>query len=401
MYLSILLFPFLGALFSGLLGRKLGVSGSQLVSCLSLLLSAILSSIAFYNIGLLNNPVSITLGSWIDSELMTVSWEFMFDQVAVVFCIMITYITFLILVYTVYYMEGNPHNQRFFSYLSAFAGFMLILVTGANYFVLFVGWEGKLNCLRWVLEIASLISKTYKVKEGVYFYDLGALANISVALGSFMKLSSLKRIGPHNQDVISLIIGSILGDTHLEKRKKGLGTRIIFEQSSNNVEYLMWFHKFLSDRGYCNSKKPKLIRRIRKNNTVTFQYRVSSFTFYSFNWLHEMFYTLENGRYIKKIPNNLSEFLTPLALAIWFMDDGSKINKTIRIATNSFLYEEIIFLCAILKKKYSIIATVQSGGKNKGYILYVSTKSTDLFIKIVKPHMIPSMYYKLGDKFSP
>jgi NADH-ubiquinone oxidoreductase chain 5 len=63
MYLSILLFPFLGALFSGLLGRKLGVSGSQLVSCLSLLLSAILSSIAFYNIGLLNNPVSITLGS--------------------------------------------------------------------------------------------------------------------------------------------------------------------------------------------------------------------------------------------------------------------------------------------------------------------------------------------------
>jgi len=52
---------------------------------------------------------------------------------------MITYITFLILVYTIYYMEGQPHIQRFFSYLSAFAGFMLILVTGGNYFVLFVG----------------------------------------------------------------------------------------------------------------------------------------------------------------------------------------------------------------------------------------------------------------------
>jgi NADH-ubiquinone oxidoreductase chain 5 len=70
---------------------------------------------------------------------MSLSWEFLFDQVSVLFCIMITYITFLILVYTVYYMEGNPHNQRFFSYLAAFAGFMLILVTGANYFVLFVG----------------------------------------------------------------------------------------------------------------------------------------------------------------------------------------------------------------------------------------------------------------------
>jgi hypothetical protein len=82
------------------------------------------------------------------------------------------------------------------------------------------------------------------------------------------------------------------------------------------------------------------------------------------------------------------------------MDDGSKINKTIRIATNSFLYEEINFLCTILNKKYDLKATVQSGGKNKGYILYISTKSTGLFINIVKPYMIPSMYYKLGDKLS-
>jgi LAGLIDADG DNA endonuclease family len=53
------------------------------------------------------------------------------------------------------------------------------------------------------------------------------------------KLKSDLRIGPHNLDVISVLIGSILGDTHLEKRKKGIGTRIIFEQSNLNVEYLM------------------------------------------------------------------------------------------------------------------------------------------------------------------
>ena len=52
---------------------------------------------------------------------------------------MITYITFLILVYTVYYMEGQPHVQRFFAYLSAFTGGMLVLVFGGNYFVMFVG----------------------------------------------------------------------------------------------------------------------------------------------------------------------------------------------------------------------------------------------------------------------
>jgi ubiquinol-cytochrome c reductase cytochrome b subunit len=53
------------------------------------------------------------------------------------------------------------------------------------------------------------------------------------------KLTSKNRIGPHNIDIISMIIGSTLGDTHLEKRKNGIGTRIKFEQSSNNVEYLM------------------------------------------------------------------------------------------------------------------------------------------------------------------
>jgi ubiquinol-cytochrome c reductase cytochrome b subunit len=53
------------------------------------------------------------------------------------------------------------------------------------------------------------------------------------------KLTSKERIGPHNKDIISMIIGSTLGDTHLEKRKNGIGTRIIFEQSSDNVEYLM------------------------------------------------------------------------------------------------------------------------------------------------------------------
>ena len=42
------------------------------------------------------------------------------------------------------------HNQRFFSYLSLFTFFMLILVSGANYFVMFVGWEGMLQCLKWV-----------------------------------------------------------------------------------------------------------------------------------------------------------------------------------------------------------------------------------------------------------
>lgn len=209
-----------------------------------------------------------------------------------------------------------------------------------------------------------------------------------------MKKPNIFKFLPHNIDVISLIAGALLGASHLEKRKRG--TRVIFEQSNKNVEYLRWFHSFLSQRGYCNPKLPPIQKRISKKNVVTFQYRVNSFTFNSFNWLHEMFYKFENGKYVKIVPVNLSFFLTPLALAIWFMDDGSKFNNTVKIAPNSFKHEEILFLCSILKEKFGIIASVQSGGINKGYILYVSTKSIALFSKIVKPHMLRSMYYKLG-----
>jgi ubiquinol-cytochrome c reductase cytochrome b subunit len=110
---------------------------------------------------------------------------------------------------------------------------------------------------------------------------------ISVILPSFIekerKLTSLERIGPHDKNVLSIIIGSILGDTHLEKRKKGLGTRIIFEQSHKNVEYLMWFHNYFSIRGYCNPKTPKLHLRIKKDNKVYYHYRVTSYTFSSLN----------------------------------------------------------------------------------------------------------------------
>jgi hypothetical protein len=429
MYLSIIIFPLLGSIFSGFLGRKIGIKGSQLISCSCLFLSAIISTFAFYEVGLCSSPVSINIGTWIDSEVMLVPWSFLFDQLSVVFCIMITYITFLILVYTVYYMEGQPHVQRFFSYLSAFAGFMLILVTGGNYFVLFVGWEGMLQCLKSIVLMYSKIGPASLV--GVL--DVKILIAVLPGIGP-IKLNSLKRIGPHNIDILSLIVGSTLGDSHLEKRAGGIGTRVIFEQSNKNVEYLMWFHKILSLRGYCNPKKPKLFKRIKKNNEVFFHYRFNSYTFYSFNWIHEMFYSetfnnlnaytvtnnpisslcggegrsakqgqgegnqenAERVKYRKIIPYNISDFLTPLALAIWFMDDGSKINNTVRIATNCFTYEEVVFLSAVLLKNFNLISKPHKSGKDKGHILYFSSSSMVQFSKIVKPYMLPSMFYKLA-----
>ena len=83
MYISILILPFLGSLISGLLGRKIGVTGSHIITSTCLILSSILATLAFYEVGICGSPVSINLGSWIDSEFMSISWEFLFDQLTV------------------------------------------------------------------------------------------------------------------------------------------------------------------------------------------------------------------------------------------------------------------------------------------------------------------------------
>ena len=257
-------------------------------------------------------------------------------------------------------------------------------------------WEGILECLKWYNFDEIYIFKFFD--ENNNFYLLGGLISINDKNIKKNKLTSYQRIGPHNLDIISIIIGSVLGDTHLEKRSRGTGTRIIFEQSNKNVEYLMWFHNYLSSRGYCNPQKPKLKTRIKTDNKVLYHYRINSYTYSSFNWLHEMFYTIniKTNNLVKVVPLNIEEYLTPLALAIWFMDDGSKLGSGVRIATNNFTLKEVQFLCEVLFKKYNLTATVHVGGKNKGFVLYIHSKSVPLFSSIIKSYMVPSLYYKLG-----
>jgi NADH-ubiquinone oxidoreductase chain 5 len=140
MYLAILLLPLIGSTISGFLGRKVGTTGSHIITISCLSISSILATIAFYEVGLCHSPVIINLFSWIESDYMTLAWEFLFDSLTVSMFIPVLYISTLIHLFSVNYMGEDPHNQRFFSYLSLFTFFMLVLVAGGNFFVLFVGW---------------------------------------------------------------------------------------------------------------------------------------------------------------------------------------------------------------------------------------------------------------------
>jgi len=142
MYLTIVFLPFLAAIFSGLFGRALGVKGVYIVNVTCLILTTILSFIAFYEIVLCNSPVSIELFTWISSEYLKVNWSFYFDELTVSMLIPVLIVSVLVHLYSVGYMGEDPHQQRFFSYISLFTGLMLILITSNNFLVMFVGLLG-------------------------------------------------------------------------------------------------------------------------------------------------------------------------------------------------------------------------------------------------------------------
>jgi len=141
MYLSIIILPLLSSLISGFLGRKVGVTGSQILTCGSLIITSILITIAFYEVGICGSPVNIDILNWLDIEILNISWSFYFDQLTVSLGLAVIYCSTLIHIYSVDYLSTDPHIQRFFSYLSAFTAGMLVLICGGNFLVMFVGWE--------------------------------------------------------------------------------------------------------------------------------------------------------------------------------------------------------------------------------------------------------------------
>lgn len=70
---------------------------------------------------------------------MQVNWAFYFDSLTVSMLLAVLVVSSLVHVFSVDYMKSDPHNQRFFAYLSLFTFFMLVLVAGDNYLVMFVG----------------------------------------------------------------------------------------------------------------------------------------------------------------------------------------------------------------------------------------------------------------------
>ena len=216
MYLSIIILPLLGSIVSGFFGRKVGVTGSRILGCLSIMITTILAIISFFEVGFNNNPVSINLFKWLDNESFNMVWNFQFDSLTVSMLIPVLIISSLVHFYSIGYMSHDPHNQRFFSYLSLFTFMMIILVTGNNYLVMFVGWEGVGVCSYllvsfWFTRIAanqSSLSAFLTNRVGDAFLMIGMFI-LLWTLGT-LDYSTVFSLAPYINENITTIIGICL-----------------------------------------------------------------------------------------------------------------------------------------------------------------------------------------------
>ena len=142
MYLLIVLLPLISAITAGFFGRFIGREGAKYITTGSIMATCAMSYMAFYEVALLGQPVHFDLMTWIDSEMFSFSWGFLFDSLTVVMLVVVTSVSSLVHLYSTEYMGHDPHLPRFMSYLSLFTFFMLILVTADNFLQMFVGWEG-------------------------------------------------------------------------------------------------------------------------------------------------------------------------------------------------------------------------------------------------------------------
>jgi hypothetical protein len=153
------------------------------------------------------------------------------------------------------------------------------------------------------------------IKDSLIFPYSRCLIQNQLKYYHISNIRAVNRIGPHNEDILSVIIGSLLGEAYATKRS-GEGVRICYRQSIRrpNKESLFWLYNFFYIRAYTSNLKPRQFTRTFQNKEGKFYigYEFNTFTFRSFNWIYSMFYN--KGR--KVIPQNLYEYLTPLALAV-------------------------------------------------------------------------------------
>jgi NADH-quinone oxidoreductase subunit L len=190
MLLLIPLLPFLGFVINAFLGKRLPKTVSGGLACLVMLVSFAVSAMSVWTLAHQTGPwIEETYYRWISSGDLQIPLQFRLDHLSALMILVVTGIGSLIHIYSTAYMheETDSEYARYFSYLNLFAAFMLVLVLGSSFPVMFVGWEGVGLCS--YLLIGFWFKKRSAADAGKKAFVVNRIGDFGFILGTLMIFS--------------------------------------------------------------------------------------------------------------------------------------------------------------------------------------------------------------------
>lgn len=188
-----------------------------------------------------------------------------------------------------------------------------------------------------------------------------------------------------------ILIGLLLGDGHLETQNNGRTFRLKVEHSLKQKDYVDWLYGIW--RNWTLMPPQTRIRYYRGK-------RYDKYYFTTVNHGSLRFYGQQFYRAKRKIvPKLIHKWITPLSLAIWFMDDGSiksKYHNAKILNTQAFSKQETKRLAQTLVSKYKLKTSLRK--QKEGYQIMIAGSSAGAFISLIERYIIPSMRYKITKK---
>nr|DAF63630.1 MAG TPA: LAGLIDADG DNA endonuclease family [Podoviridae sp. ctz6O13] len=183
-----------------------------------------------------------------------------------------------------------------------------------------------------------------------------------------------------------MVLGSLLGDMSLFNPNRSKNSRITIVHCSSQKSLFMKKVTILDE--FMGSYKEKTYKPDPRTGKCYSGCR-------GYSKAHKVFTDIQNILYVNGVKTITQEYLNkihhPIALAYWFMDDGTYNGV---IATNCFSLQEVQLLQSWMIDKWQIDCSIQRNHKNQ-YTLYIKTASRLQFESLIFPYIIPSMYYKL------
>lgn len=193
------------------------------------------------------------------------------------------------------------------------------------------------------------------------------------------------KLSPLQKDVL---IGLLLGDGHMELSQNRKSARLKVEYSIKNADYVNWLYQIFNNLVRMNPRK----RVINSFGGSFERFGFTTLSLPDFLYFRDLFY---RGK-TKIVPLNITELLTNIGFAVWFMDDGSYKSKECKgklICTHNFNSEEIDLLCQVLKEKFGLEAIPRK--QIDGIEIYIRASSFSRLKRLISPFLATSFSYKL------